>query len=116
MSLLGIDLGTSGLKCIAYDHDLKILSKNYMEHNLLTPVPGVVELDPSEVWDNLCMCIIRLCENQRIKKDPIEAIAISVSGDEALPIDKQGNPLYNTIMSMEKGDWQKTSKLMEKLV
>ena len=102
MSLLGIDLGTSGVKCIAYNEIGKLLGKTYIEYDLLTPRQGIVELDPVKVWDNLCSNIIKLNKFSEVSKDPIEALSISVSGDEALPIDKSGNPIYNTIMSMDK--------------
>ncbi|MCL6087708.1 MAG: FGGY family carbohydrate kinase, partial [Actinobacteria bacterium] len=54
------------------------------------------------VWENLKKNLIELNSFEKIKKDPITALSISVSGDEALPIDKNGNVLYNTIMSMDK--------------
>ena len=102
MSLLGIDLGTTGIKCIVYNEDGKVLGKTYREYTLSTPRPGIVELDPKTVWSRLGQNIGKLNEFQEIAKDPIEALSISVSGDEALPIDSNGNPIYNTIMSMDK--------------
>ena len=102
MSLLGIDLGTSGVKCIAYNEIGKLLGKTYIEYDLLTPRQGIVELDPVKVWNNLCSNITKLNKFSEVSKDPIEALSISVSGDETLPIDKNGKPIYNTIMSMDK--------------
>ena len=102
MSLLGVDLGTTGIKCIAYNEDGRVLGKTYREYALSTPEPGIVELDPKTVWHSLCQNIGKLNEFQEIAKDPINALSISVSGDEALPIDSSGNPIYNTIMSMDK--------------
>lgn len=102
MSLLGIDLGTSGIKCVAYNENGKVLAKTYKENNLNTPGPGIVELNPNNVWSSLCENIRELSRTENVKKDPVEALSISVSGDEALPIDKKGDPLYNTIMSMDK--------------
>lgn len=102
MSLLGIDLGTTGIKCAAYDEDGKMLGKTYREYKLFMPKKGVAELDPEEVWDRLCLNLKELNSIEVIKKDPVEALSISVSGDEAMPLDKKGNPLYNTIMAMDK--------------
>ena len=102
MSLLGIDLGTSGIKCVAYDLNGNPLKKVYREHTLHTPDIGTVELNPQIVWENLEKNLIQLNSSQEIKKDPVTALSISVSADEALPIDKNGKILYNTIMSMDK--------------
>lgn len=102
MSLLGIDLGTSGIKCVAYNSDGLPIKKVYREYSLITPDIGTVELDPEIVWTNLKENFIELNNSEPIKKDPVTALSISVSGDEALPIDKNGKVLYNTIMSMDK--------------
>ncbi|MHB1377079.1 MAG: FGGY-family carbohydrate kinase [Candidatus Humimicrobiaceae bacterium] len=102
MSFLGIDLGTSGVKCVAYNLYGKPLSKTYREYSLYTPQPGIAELDPDNVWSNLKQNIIELNVSDAIKKDPITALSISVSGDEILPIDRSGKVLFRTIMSMDK--------------
>lgn len=102
MSLLGIDLGTSGVKCVAYNTDGSPIKKVYREYALFTPDIGTVELDPGLVWENLKKNFIELNSFEELKKDPVTALSISVSGDEALPIDKNGKVLYNTIMSMDK--------------
>lgn len=110
MSLLGIDLGTSGIKCAAYNEDGKLIGKTYREYKLYMPSKGLVELDSGIVWKNLCLNLIELNGFEIVKKDPIEALSISVSGDEAIPVDKRFNPLYNNIMAMDKrgleeNDW-----------
>jgi xylulokinase len=102
LSLLGIDLGTSGIKCIAYNTDGKMLAKAYREYHLHTPEPQTAELDPHLVWESFCENVIEINHSDQLKKDPVRALSISVSADEALPIDKKGNILYNTIMSMDK--------------
>jgi len=102
LSLLGIDLGTTGIKCAAYSEDGKMLGKTYREYALYMPGKGIVELDANLVWKNLCLNTEELNSSELLKKDPVEALSISVSADEALPIDKQGKSLYKTIMSMDK--------------
>ena len=101
MSLLGIDLGTTGIKCAAYNEDGKMLGKAYREYPLYMPKKGVAELDQSLVVKNLFENIKELNSFENVTKDPVEALSISVSGDEAMPVDKSGAPLYNTIMSMD---------------
>jgi len=102
LSLLGIDLGTTGIKCAAYNEDGKMLGKTYREYPLYMPKKGIVELDPNTVWDRLCENIKELNSFAVVQSDPIEALSISVSGDEAMPVDKKGSPLFNTIMAMDK--------------
>ena len=42
MSLLGIDIGSTGIKAIAFNEDGKVLASEYKEYNLLFPRPGWV--------------------------------------------------------------------------
>lgn len=103
MSLLGIDLGTSGIKCVAYSLKGTPLKKVYREYILHTPNIGTVELDPELVWgESLKKNLIQLNSSEEVKKDPVTALSISVSGDEALLIDKNGKVLYNAIMPMDR--------------
>ncbi|MGZ8525055.1 MAG: FGGY-family carbohydrate kinase [Chitinophagaceae bacterium] len=101
MSLLGIDLGTTGIKCAAYDEEGKMLCKTYREYQLCMPKKGVAELDQNLVIDSLFENIKELNSFEAVLKDPVEALSISVSGDDCMPIDKSGEPLYNAIMSMD---------------
>lgn len=102
MSFLGIDLGTTGIKCVVYNEDGRMLDKTYREYKLFMPKKGVVELNSEIVWEKLCLNLKELNSIEVIKRDPVEALSISVSGDEAVPVDRKGNPLYNVIMAMDK--------------
>jgi len=51
MSLLGIDIGTTGCKVIAYNKFGEILSCEYDEYSLIHPNEGWMELDVTEIYD-----------------------------------------------------------------
>jgi xylulokinase len=115
MSLLGIDLGTTGIKCTAYNNEGKLLGKTYSEFIPHTPEPGIVELDPDVVWHILRDDIKSLNSTNEVKKDPISALGMSVSGCEAIPIDEDGKTLYNTIMSMDRRGKVENGRIIEKI-
>ena len=50
MSLLGIDVGTTGCKVIAFCEDGTVLAQAYGEYPLTHPQPGWSELDANVVW------------------------------------------------------------------
>jgi len=50
MSVLGIDVGTSGCKAAAFAESGKLLASAYREYATLHPRPGWAELDSHEVW------------------------------------------------------------------
>ena len=115
MSLLGIDLGTTGIKCAVYNEDGRLLGKTYREFVLYAPEPGIVELDPCLVWKTLCDNIKELNSVNEVKKDPISALGMSVSGCEAIPIDRDGNTLYNAIMSLDKRGKEENDWIISKI-
>ena len=51
MSLLGIDLGTSGVKAGVFNLDGACVAQAYREYDMLHPQPGWSELDTGEVWE-----------------------------------------------------------------
>jgi xylulokinase len=57
MSLLGIDIGTTGCKAIVFRVDGQVLGHAYREYPLIHPREGWTELDPSQVWACVsCRC------------------------------------------------------------
>jgi len=50
---LAIDQGTTGTRCIIFDHDGSKVSSSYLEHKQIYPYPGWVEHDPLQIIDNM---------------------------------------------------------------
>jgi xylulokinase len=50
MSLIGLDIGTSGARAVAIDHDARILASATEAYPLATPRPGWTEQDPERWW------------------------------------------------------------------
>ena len=51
MTLLGVDIGTTGCKAAVVSTEGALLATAYREYPLITPRPGWAQLDPDEVWD-----------------------------------------------------------------
>ncbi len=99
MSILGIDIGTTGTKAIAFNEDGKILTQAYNGYNLIFPNPNWVEFDVKNMWEKIFDAIRKINNNESIKRDPVIALSVSTIGESFTPIDKKGNTLYNTIYS-----------------
>jgi len=48
--LLGVDIGTQGIKGVLLDENLKIVKKAYIEHNYIQPKTNWFEHDAEETW------------------------------------------------------------------
>ena len=100
MSLLGLDIGTTGCKAIVFDADGHILASAYREYPLDQPQPGWIELDAALVWRGV-EDAIRQAVAAAGDRDPVRALSTSVQGEAVCPVDRQGNPLANSIVTFD---------------
>lgn len=98
MTLLGVDVGTTGCKAAAVDLDGSLLATAYREYPLATPQPGWAELDPDDVWDAVCAAIR---EVTAAVAEPPRALAFATLGEAVTPIDASGAALAPTIVSFD---------------
>ncbi|MCL5073685.1 MAG: FGGY family carbohydrate kinase [Actinobacteria bacterium] len=115
MSLLGIDMGTTGCKAIVFDTYGKMLASSYKEYALIISKEGLVEYDPEQVLRSIKAIIIDVNSNPEVIKDPVEAFSLSVPGDEVLPANKDGKALYNMICSLDSRGIKENSIICEKI-
>ncbi len=101
MSILGLDIGTTGTKGIVFNESGKVLASHYLEYKLLFPKPGWVEFDTMDMWDKVFEVIKAVNNTEEVKKDPIIAMSTSTVGESFTPVDREGRILYNTIYSTD---------------
>ena len=99
MSLLGVDVGTTGCKAVAFNEEGKILTSAYREYPLHSPQSGWAELDGNRVWEDIKTCIGYVAS--QTKNDPITAMAPSCQGEAVSIVDAEGTILYNAIVSFD---------------
>ncbi len=109
MSLLGIDVGTTGCKVIAFREDGEILAQAYGEYPLIHPQPGRSELNAQVVWDKIAIGIQQVAA--QTQTDPVEAISVASQGEAVTPVTSNGNILSNAITTFD----DRTSGICEEL-
>jgi xylulokinase len=84
MSLLGIDVGTSGCKAAAFSLDGRMLAFAYQEYEIQRPQPGWAELDSQAIWG----VVQRLIQQVVLQAsgDPVRALAVSSLGESTVPV------------------------------
>lgn len=101
MALIGIDVGTSAAKGLLISDDGAEIGEARGRYSVRFPGYGRAELDSRIVWDTVLTILGKLAGNARDHGDQVHAVAFSVSGNEATPVDANGNPLYPTIMGTD---------------
>lgn len=84
MSLLGIDVGTTGCKAIVFSEDGEPLASAYEEYDVQRPQPGWSELDVRDVWEKVKGTIRNVAASST--RDPIRALAVSSLGEAMVPV------------------------------
>lgn len=99
MSVIGLDIGTTGCKAIVFGDEWEILGQAGREYDILTPRPGWAEQD-AELVLNLALEALGEAIS-RNKEDTPKAIALSVQGEAVIPVDAGGIALRHAILGMD---------------
>ena len=99
MSLIGLDIGTTGCKTIVFSASGEILGRAAREYPIQTPHPHWAEQDAELVWrlawESLSEAVARVGD------DPPVAMALSCQGEAVMPVDADGNPMRPVILGMD---------------
>ena len=95
MSLLGLDIGTTGCKAIAFNVEGKLLAHAYREYGVMYPRPGWAEIDPNKVWRCVTEVISEVAH--QVGSDPVKALAVTTLGETFTPIAEDGTALSNSM-------------------
>ena len=108
--LLGIDIGSSGVKAALVDPEQGVLASVQESVALHSPRPGWAEADPQEWWNAVCSVVPRLLGDTGRGHEAIEAVACSGMVPAVLPLDGAGRPLRRAILQ---NDARATAELDE---
>lgn len=99
MSLLGIDVGTSGCKSAVFSEDGQVLASAYEEYDYQHPQPGWAELDSRQVWASVQRTIAQVA--QQAHHDPIKALSVSSLGEAVVPVTRQREMLGPSLLNFD---------------
>ncbi len=94
--VLGLDVGTTNLKCLALDEAGTIVAQGSESTPQSHPRPDWTDFEPEPIWQAACQAIRSVvCQI----KDPeaIRGIAVSSLAESVVPIDSQGRSLAPAI-------------------
>ncbi len=99
MSLLGIDVGTTGCKACAFTPDGKRIATAYREYDIVRPRSGYAELDTRRVLQDVQDVIREVAAACR--HDPVSALAVSSLGEAVVPVSASREILANSILNFD---------------
>ena len=99
MSLLGIDVGTTGCKVALFSEEGRLLASAYEEYDIQRPEPGWAELDAVDVWAKAKRTISQVVS--RSASDPVRALAVSSLGEATVPVTEDRQVLGPSILNFD---------------
>jgi xylulokinase len=99
MSLLGIDVGTSGCKAVAFSEQGEQLSLGYEEYSFVGGGPNRAELDASAVWQSIRRVIRAAAAGAGA--DSVTSIAVSSMGEAMVPVSKDRRILGPSLVMLD---------------
>jgi len=99
--LLGIDIGTTGLKTILSDTRCNVVSLAYREYSTFHPHPGWAEHPPEQWWQAAIETIREILEKTKIDSKRILGIGVSALAPVVLPMNREGEALRPAMIWMD---------------
>ncbi|MBQ5770323.1 MAG: xylulokinase, partial [Clostridia bacterium] len=94
--LVGVDVGTSGCKCILADETGKVLASATKEYPLYTPKPGWAEQNPADWWQGVKDGLKDILSG--INKEELVGISFSGQMHGLVALDENGEVIRPSIL------------------
>lgn len=93
--LLGVDVGTTNLKVLAFDHSGRVAASSLVPTPTLRPGPKMFEHDPDAIWEQVSLGIHQVAD--KLGATRIDAIAIASVAEEGFLLGNDGQALAPAI-------------------
>lgn len=111
ITLMGIDLGTTGLKVTLFSERGESIASETCEYPILVPQPGFAEQDPNEWWEGFIGACARLSAKYPQKFAMVAGIGLCGQMHTQVYLDKDDNILRPAITWMD----QRSSQIVERI-
>ncbi len=111
--ILAYDLGTTGNKATLYDSTGRLLASSFQSYVTNYPRVNWAEQDPLDWWKAVCISTEDLLKKARISNKDVTCVSFSGQMMGCLPLDKQGNPLRNSIIWADQRGVEQANRIRE---
>ncbi len=95
--LIGVDLGTTGIRSIVYNERLECCGEDYNEYPLILLSEDYIEQDADVWWEQVKKSIVAAMEKGGNSGRDVAGISISSQGISFLAVDQNGQPMMRAI-------------------
>ena len=95
--IIGVDIGTSGTKAIAFTNEGSVIGNAYVSYNPITIFAGHHELDPETLFEAVTTCITKVIQQTKTVDANLTGISFSAAMHSLIAVDENGQPLTKVI-------------------
>jgi xylulokinase len=99
--LLGVDVGTTTVRCILFDLQGRSVSEAYREPRVYYPQPYWAEVDPEDWWACSAAAIGEVLSHSRVPAHEIVGVGLCGLKHAVVAIGADGNPLARAMLWMD---------------
>lgn len=99
---IGVDIGTTNVKSILFGERSVILAQAGKEYNTCFPRPSWAQQNPEDWWMGTVETIREVLEESRIDPHEVKVISVSSQAPTMLPVDREGKPLHDALIWMDR--------------
>lgn len=96
--LIGIDVGTGGVKTLAVDEAGNILARSFREYPLMQPKPGWTEQDPEQWWKATVETLADVASQLGSQAQEVKGIGLSGQMHSSVFLDSERNVIRPAIL------------------
>ncbi|MBD3307689.1 hypothetical protein GF339_14735 [candidate division KSB3 bacterium] len=100
--LLGVDVGTTGVKAVIFDLEGHLQASGQAEHPIAHPHPGWAEQHPEDWWEATCQAIQQALAAVPEGAQCVAGVAVSSQAPTMLPLDREGRPVRPALIWMDR--------------
>ena len=112
--LIGLDVGTSGAKCILCDETGKVLASSTQGYPLHTPRHGWAEQDPEDWWNGVKRGVKAILEKCPVNKDDIVGLSFSGQMHGLVALDENNCVIRPAILWCDQRTQKQCDEITEK--
>lgn len=109
--MIGIDIGTSGIKVGAVDEAANLTFMEKQPYSLIYPENGWVEIDVEDIWAKTESLIALINKKVSESGGEVDAISLSTFCNSSIHMDRQGKPLRSGIVYLDRRSIEQADRI-----
>jgi xylulokinase len=115
MSIMGLDIGSSGCKTQVYSEKGKLIASSRASYRSYSPRPGWMELDPNLLWRKVRYIIRDAAGMAEESKDPVSVLSMATMGDSLVAVRSDGTPMGPYILYSDRRSAAQTDRIVRRM-